>query len=186
MQGVCEHKHKNSDQMASSTVTQNGMSPGRALSPTRRASQPVTTNKNVEWLSAPGAWTFIVALIGLGWLILSLFMDSGLAWTYVHLLHGVITYYLLHWNKGSPVQMDQVWKRLFLHKICMLMLPLVFWGSDSACLAWSCKLRYWADTLMDKLKVSFPSALHRSSSLTNSAEHSTHNVCFWSSVMSSG
>ncbi|BDA45306.1 ORM1-like protein 3 [Coccomyxa sp. Obi] len=83
------------------------MSPGRALSPTRRASQPVTTNKNVEWLSAPGAWTFIMALIGLGWLILSLFMDSGLAWTYVHLLHGVITYYLLHWNKGSPVQMDQ-------------------------------------------------------------------------------
>lgn len=94
--------------MLSTPVAQESFSPSRALSPTRRASQGVTTNKNVEWLSAPGAWTFIVALIALGWLILSLFMDSGLAWTYVHLLHGVITYYLLHWNKGSPVQMDQV------------------------------------------------------------------------------
>lgn len=81
-----------------------------AMSPTaRRATpQPVTTNKNVEWLSAPGAWTFIVALIVLSWLMLSLVVDPGLAWTWVHLLHGVITYYLLHWNKGSPVQMDQV------------------------------------------------------------------------------
>ena len=68
----------------------------------------VTTNKNVEWINAPGAWTFIVALIILGWLLASLFVDSGFAWTFVHLGHGVITYYLLHWNKGSPVQMDQV------------------------------------------------------------------------------
>ena len=49
-----------------------------------------------------------MALIILGWLLASLFVDSGLAWTFVHLGHGVITYYLLHWNKGSPVQMDQV------------------------------------------------------------------------------
>lgn len=28
--------------------------------------------------------------------------DTGLAWTYVHLIHGVLTYYLLHWCKGSP------------------------------------------------------------------------------------
>ena len=62
----------------------------------------------MEWINAPGAWTFIVALIILGWLLASLFVDSGLAWTFVHLGHGVITYYLLHWNKGSPVQMDQV------------------------------------------------------------------------------
>ena len=49
-----------------------------------------------------------MALINMGWLLASLFEDSGLAWTFVHLGHGVITYYLLHWNKGSPVQMDQV------------------------------------------------------------------------------
>lgn len=27
--------------------------------------------------------------------------------TYVHVAHGVITYYLLHWTKGSPIQSDQ-------------------------------------------------------------------------------
>lgn len=32
---------------------------------------------------------------------------TGLAWTYVHLIHGVLTYYLLHWHKGSPIDMDQ-------------------------------------------------------------------------------
>lgn len=64
-------------------------------------------NKNVSWLSSPGAWVIIIALIVLGWLILSLFLPSGEAWTYVHLVHGVITYILLHWTKGSPVDMDQ-------------------------------------------------------------------------------
>lgn len=78
-----------------------------ACSP-RRPPKEVTVNKNVEWLSAPGAWTFILALIVLTWLLLSLVLDPGLAWTWTHLIHGCITYYLLHWNKGSPVQMDQV------------------------------------------------------------------------------
>ena len=32
---------------------------------------------------------------------------AGFAWTYVHLIHGVVTYYLLHWHKGSPISMDQ-------------------------------------------------------------------------------
>lgn len=32
---------------------------------------------------------------------------AGFAWTYVHLIHGVVTYYLLHWHKGSPINMDQ-------------------------------------------------------------------------------
>ena len=82
--------------------------PQNGGSPEHRRGQPVTTNKNVEWINAPGAWTFIIALITLGWLLACLFVDSGLAWTYVHLGHGLITYYLLHWNKGSPIQMDQV------------------------------------------------------------------------------
>ena len=30
-----------------------------------------------------------------------------MAWTYVHLVHGAISYYLLHWTKGSPVDTDQ-------------------------------------------------------------------------------
>ena len=86
--------------------------PQNGGSPEHRRGQPVTTNKNVEWINAPGAWTFITALISLGWLLACLFVDSGLAWTYVHLGHGVITYYLLHWNKGSPIQMDQVTSQL--------------------------------------------------------------------------
>lgn len=64
-------------------------------------------NKNVNWISSPGAWVFYIALILTGWLALSLVVDSGVAWTYVHLAHGIVTYYLLHWNKGSPVEMDQ-------------------------------------------------------------------------------
>jgi hypothetical protein len=37
-----------------------------------------------------------------GWLLISAVTnDPGLAWTYVHLVHGVISYYLLHWSKGS-------------------------------------------------------------------------------------
>ena len=34
-------------------------------------------------------------------------LSAGYAWTYVHLIHGVLTYYLLHWHKGSPIDMDQ-------------------------------------------------------------------------------
>ena len=30
-----------------------------------------------------------------------------MAWTYVHLVHGVASYFLLHWFKGSPIDMDQ-------------------------------------------------------------------------------
>lgn len=32
---------------------------------------------------------------------------AGFAWTYAHLIHGVVTYYLLHWHKGSPIIADQ-------------------------------------------------------------------------------
>lgn len=32
---------------------------------------------------------------------------GGLAWTYVHLIHGAITFYLLHWSKGSPIEEEQ-------------------------------------------------------------------------------
>ena len=67
----------------------------------------VPTNKNTNWLDSSSAWLWYVSLIVATWLALSVVMDGGKAWTYVHLLHGVITFYLLHWNKGSPVQEDQ-------------------------------------------------------------------------------
>jgi hypothetical protein len=67
----------------------------------------VTTNRNTEWLNQRAAWAFYVILILVCWLVTASFTDPGMAWTYVHLGHGVITYFLLHWNKGSPIQDDQ-------------------------------------------------------------------------------
>lgn len=67
----------------------------------------VSRNKNTEWLDNHAFWLFYVLLISLCWLIISCWTDPGIAWTYVHLGHGLITYYLLHWNKGSPILDDQ-------------------------------------------------------------------------------
>lgn len=78
-------------------------SPRRGGSPTRGALR----NKNTNWLSQPGAWTYYLGLILVLWFCACLFVDGGLAWTYVHLLHGCISYYLFHWVKGSPIEMDQ-------------------------------------------------------------------------------
>ena len=50
----------------------------------------------------------LLSLIGLGWLCLSaITSDSGLAWTYIHLVHGAASYWLLHWTKGSFSPEDQ-------------------------------------------------------------------------------
>lgn len=66
------------------------------------------TNINVNWLNSPGIWTWYLLMIFMSWLMVSLIIeDPGLAWTYVHIGHGVITYYLLHWTKGSPSIEDQ-------------------------------------------------------------------------------
>ena len=67
----------------------------------------VTTNKNTEWLDQKAAWAFYLILIVLAWMVTASWTDPGMAWTYVHLAHGAITYFLLHWNKGSPIQDDQ-------------------------------------------------------------------------------
>ena len=76
--------------------------------PVRRTVSEVDVNKNTNWLNYPSVWTWYLAVIVLGWLGLSaLIDDAGLAWTYVHLIHGVATYYLLHWLKGSPNPEDQ-------------------------------------------------------------------------------
>ena len=73
-----------------------------------RVVSDVNINKNVNWLNNPGMWTWYISIIVAGWLIFAgLTDDAGLAWTYVHLLHGVITYYLLHWTKGSPCHEEQ-------------------------------------------------------------------------------
>lgn len=68
----------------------------------RRQPSEVDCNKSVNWINSPGVWTWYLSLIIAGWLLTSaLTNDPGLAWTYVHLIHGLVTYYLLHWTKGS-------------------------------------------------------------------------------------
>lgn len=67
----------------------------------------VATNKNTNWLNNKAAWLFYVLLIFVMWLMISNWVDPGLAWTYVHIGHGLISWYLLHWTKGSPISDDQ-------------------------------------------------------------------------------
>lgn len=67
----------------------------------------VATNKNTNWLDNKAAWLFYVLLIFVMWLMISNWVDPGLAWTYVHIGHGLISWYLLHWTKGSPISDDQ-------------------------------------------------------------------------------
>ncbi|KAL6766687.1 hypothetical protein ACKKBG_A36975 [Auxenochlorella protothecoides x Auxenochlorella symbiontica] len=64
-------------------------------------------NKNTNWLDSPAAWVYYVALLLLSWLLVSSFTDPGIAWTYVHIAHGVLTYIIFHWVKGSPIANDQ-------------------------------------------------------------------------------
>ena len=74
---------------------------GRPL--TRRKSleirEPPGVNKNTNWLDSTGAWAFYGGLIYLLWLALSLVIDGGRAWTWVLVIHGFISFYLLHWVK---------------------------------------------------------------------------------------
>ena len=73
----------------------------------KRHPSVVVINKNVNWLEHPAAWAWYIGMIVLGWLLLcAVIEDSGLAWSFAHLIHGVITYYLLHWTKGTPFAED--------------------------------------------------------------------------------
>lgn len=63
---------------------------------------PSEVNKSVNWINSSGVWIWYLSAIVCAWLLTSaLTNDPGLAWTYVHLAHGIVTYYLLHWTKGS-------------------------------------------------------------------------------------
>jgi hypothetical protein len=73
------------------------------------ADPPADTNKNTSWLQYPGIWTSYVLIIVFVWMLFVSLggLASGVAWSYVHLLHFAITFYLLHWRKGSPFGEDQ-------------------------------------------------------------------------------
>jgi len=64
-------------------------------------------NANVEWANGAAFWTFYVSIVFASWLCLSCVVRVGMAWTYVNIIHNAVTFYLLHWKKGSPVYYDQ-------------------------------------------------------------------------------
>ncbi|QDZ23545.1 ORMDL domain-containing protein [Chloropicon primus] len=64
-------------------------------------------NANVEWVNRKSFWTFYVTIVLVLWLMVSTAVPIGLAWTYVNLIHNSVTFYLLHWKKGTPVYYDQ-------------------------------------------------------------------------------
>ncbi|MEW5298681.1 MAG: hypothetical protein WDW38_000575 [Sanguina aurantia] len=74
----------------------------------KRVASEVVVNKTVSWLNSRAFWPLYIGLVLVSWLgISALTDDAGMAWSYVHLLHGVITYYYLHWSKGSIASEDQ-------------------------------------------------------------------------------
>lgn len=76
--------------------------------PHQRTLSQANINNNVNWVSTPGIWTWYVGLIIVTWLgVAAVLDDGGFAWTYVHLLHGVLSYYFLHWSKGFLYGEDQ-------------------------------------------------------------------------------
>lgn len=58
----------------------------------------------VEWLNAPAAWAFYVSVILMVRFLVGLFPGAQdfEAWTFVNVLHALITFYIFHWVKGNP------------------------------------------------------------------------------------
>jgi len=59
-------------------------------------------NKNTEWINYPGTWTFYLIIVVATKLFLNVFMSSADTWTALNVVHCVISFFLLHWHKGSP------------------------------------------------------------------------------------
>lgn len=75
----------------------------------RRVPSYQNVNKNTNFLHYPGTWSFYLGLIGFTWLIFFLLvgLSVGASLTATNLVHGVITFYIFHWHKGSPISFDQ-------------------------------------------------------------------------------
>ncbi|KAJ0410364.1 hypothetical protein P43SY_002696 [Pythium insidiosum] len=62
----------------------------------------VNTNKNVNWMESRGFWTFYVLMIASIYMAMPLLVPASEAWTYVNVIHGVVSFGIMHWIKGSP------------------------------------------------------------------------------------
>lgn len=65
-------------------------------------------NHNVDWLNFPGTWTAYVLLLLLAFAVCCTLTDPANAATLVNVLHFAITFYLLHWKKGTPIPQGDV------------------------------------------------------------------------------
>lgn len=62
----------------------------------------VSTNKNVNWMDSRGFWTFYILLLSVLYIAMPIFVPTRDAWTAVSIIHGVISFLIMHWIKGSP------------------------------------------------------------------------------------
>ena len=67
----------------------------------RREVSTINMNMNVNWMDYPGAWSFYVLAVAIVWFCFFVLdgFESGYAWTYTHMVHAAITFYLFHWKK---------------------------------------------------------------------------------------
>ncbi|KAH0790418.1 ORM1-like protein 3 [Histomonas meleagridis] len=69
----------------------------------KSASLPTILNKNVSFIDNPLSWVFYVSLFIIMRVVLAGFgISSKIAWTIVNWTHGLTTFFLFHWIKGSP------------------------------------------------------------------------------------
>lgn len=100
----------------------------------------------VEWLNAPAAWAFYIGLIAVLRLLAGLFPRAYdfHAWTFVNVLHALITFYIFHWVKGNPFptywalctpsndartwweQLDHRWQNTPSRKFCVTIVCILY------------------------------------------------------------
>ncbi|KAF1334448.1 Orm1-like protein, partial [Globisporangium splendens] len=62
----------------------------------------IDTNKNVNWMDSRGFWTFYALLLGSLYMATPILVPSPHQWTVVNVVHGIVTFGIMHWIKGSP------------------------------------------------------------------------------------
>jgi hypothetical protein len=65
-------------------------------------------NHNVDWLNFPGTWSAYIAVLLLAFAVCCTFANLPHAATAVNVLHFALTFYLLHWKKGTPIPYGDV------------------------------------------------------------------------------
>lgn len=73
----------------------------------KSASLPAIMNKNVAFIDNPVCWLFYIMLFTfIRILIAGIGVSTSFAWTLVSWIHGLVTIFLFHWIKGSPIIED--------------------------------------------------------------------------------